>query len=219
MSCDSVQLTFLIAGLNDLDVLAGDVTNAYLNASCRERIWFEGGIETGKDQGQVLIVTRALYGLKSSGAAWRADLAATLRDLKFTSSQADPDVWIRSRGTHYDMVLVYVDDILVFAKEPKITMNKLGKLYELKSGSVHEPDIYLGANMEKVQLPSGKTEWAMGSKTYVKNAVKVVESLIAEDDPEAKLKTSARNSFPSGYEPELDVTTELNEELGHVSYS
>jgi hypothetical protein len=63
------------------------------------------------------------------------------------------------------MVLVYVDDILVFAKEPKVTMDELDKLYELKSGSVHEPDVYLGADMEKVQLPSGKTEWAMGSKT------------------------------------------------------
>jgi hypothetical protein len=38
----------------------------------------------------------------------------------------------------------------------------------------------------------------MGSKRYVKNAVKVVEPLIAEDDPEAKLKSTARNPFPSG---------------------
>ena len=83
ISRNSVRLaSFLIAGLNDLDVLAGGVTNAYLNASCRETIWFEGGIETGEDCGKVLIVTRALYGLKSSGATWRADLAATLRDLK-----------------------------------------------------------------------------------------------------------------------------------------
>ena len=67
---DSVRLAFLVAGLNDLDVLAGDVTNAYLNAKCREKIWFEGGIETGEDKGKVLIVTHALYGLKSSGAAW-----------------------------------------------------------------------------------------------------------------------------------------------------
>ena len=84
-----------------------------------------------------MIVTRALYGLKLSGAAWRADLAATLCDLKFTSSQADPDVWVRSAGTHYDMVLVYVDNVLVFAKEPKVIMNELGKLYELKPESVH----------------------------------------------------------------------------------
>jgi hypothetical protein len=28
-------------------------------------------------------------------------------------------------------------------------------------------------------------EWYMGSKTYVKNAIRVVEALIMEDDPEA----------------------------------
>ena len=210
-----MQLAFLIVGLNDLDVLSGDISKAYLNAKCREKIWFEGGIETEEDKGKVLIVTRALYGLKLSGAAWRADWAATLRDLQFTSTQADPEnVWIQSGGTHYDMVLIYVDDILIFSKDLKVTMDELGKLYKLKPESVKEPNLYLGANMEKVQLPNGKVEWAMGSRTYVKNAVLVVESLIAEDDPEAKLKSSARNPFPTEYKPELDVTSELNEELG-----
>ncbi len=127
VSRDSLQLAFLITGLNDLNALAGDITNAYLNASCCEKIWFKGGVETGKDQGKVLIVTCALYGLKSSGAAWCANLAATLRNMKFTSSQADPDVWIRSAGTHYDMELVYVDDILVFAKETIVTLDELGR--------------------------------------------------------------------------------------------
>jgi hypothetical protein len=70
------------------------VTNAYLNAWCSEKIWFKASVETGEDRGKVLIVVRALYGLKSSGAAWRADLAATLREMNFSSSQADPDVWI-----------------------------------------------------------------------------------------------------------------------------
>ena len=37
----------------------------------------------------------------------------------------------------------------------------------------------------------------MGCRAYVKNAVKVVESLvIAGDDPEAQLNTTARNPFP-----------------------
>jgi hypothetical protein len=90
------------------------------------------------------------------------------------------------------------------AKEPKVTIDELGKLYELKPESIHEPDIYLGANMEKIQLPNGKMEWSMGSKMYVKN----------EDDPKAKLKLTARNPFPSCYKPELDVTPELKNELG-----
>jgi hypothetical protein len=111
-------------------------------------------------------------------------------------------------------VLVYVDDILIFSKDPKVTMDELGKLYKLKSKSVKEPDIHLGANMEKVKLPSGKVEWAMGSRIYVRNGVRVVESVIAEDNPEAKLKPTARNPFLTGYKFELDVTPAINEELG-----
>ena len=213
VSRDSIRIAFLVAGLNDLELLAGDVTNAYLNAPCRERIWFEGQIETGDDQGKVLEITRALYGLKSSVAAWRADLAATLRDMNFISSQADPDVWIRAAVDHYELLLVYVDGILIFAKDPKSIMNALGQLYELKPDSVKEPDLYLGANVEKFQLPNGRTEWCMSSRSYVKNAIKVVEALMVEDDPEMKLKSTARNPFPNNYKPELDVTMELNDEL------
>jgi hypothetical protein len=88
-------------------------------------------------------------------------------------------------------------------------LDELGKLYELKPESVQKPDIYLGANMEKVQLPDGKVEWAMGSKTYTKNTIKVVGSLIAEVDLEAKLKLTAQNPFLSGYKPEMDVTPKL----------
>ncbi len=110
-----------------------------------------------------------------------------LRDVKFTPSQADPDVRIRSAGTHNDMVLVYVDDILVLMKEPKVSMDELDRLDELKPEGIPEPDICLGAHMEKVQLSDGKVESSMGSKTYAKNAIRVVQASISEDDPEAKL--------------------------------
>ena len=64
---DSVCLALMLAELNELEVLAGDVGNAYLNAPCRERIWFRGGEEVGsEDRGSVCVLTRALYGLKSS---------------------------------------------------------------------------------------------------------------------------------------------------------
>ena len=43
--CESVRLGFLIAALNDVDLLSCDLENAYLNAPCKEKIWFEGGLE------------------------------------------------------------------------------------------------------------------------------------------------------------------------------
>ena len=37
VSRDSVRIAFLVAALNDLDLLACDIGNAYLNAPCREK--------------------------------------------------------------------------------------------------------------------------------------------------------------------------------------
>ena len=41
---DSVRLAFIIAALNGLDIMSWYLENAYLNATSREKIWFEGGI-------------------------------------------------------------------------------------------------------------------------------------------------------------------------------
>ncbi len=94
VSRDSIWIAFLLAALNDLDILAADVGNAYLNAPTREKVYTTAGAEFGaKIQGQYVKIVRALYGLKSSGAAWRSHLANTLHSMGFTSSLADPDVW------------------------------------------------------------------------------------------------------------------------------
>ena len=41
VSCDSVQITFLVAALNDLDILIADIGNAYLNASTKEKVYIQ----------------------------------------------------------------------------------------------------------------------------------------------------------------------------------
>ena len=43
----------------------------------------------------VMILARALYGLKSSGATWRAKIAETLMLLGYKSSEEDADVWMK----------------------------------------------------------------------------------------------------------------------------
>jgi hypothetical protein len=47
VSRDSIRLAFNIAALNDIDSMSCDLENAYLNAPCREKIWFEGGRHPG----------------------------------------------------------------------------------------------------------------------------------------------------------------------------
>jgi hypothetical protein len=70
VSRDSVRISFLLATLNGLQILSCDIGNAYLKVPCREKIWFQAGRECGSDMGKVMIITRAFYGLRTSGASW-----------------------------------------------------------------------------------------------------------------------------------------------------
>ena len=55
---DSVRLVVLHAALNDIDLLAIDIGNAYLNAQCRERIWTIAGTEFDELRGSILIIEK-----------------------------------------------------------------------------------------------------------------------------------------------------------------
>jgi hypothetical protein len=67
VSRESVRIAFLHAALNDLDVLGCDVSIAYLNGECPEKLWVKAGPEFGSDQGTVMLIRRALHELKSAG--------------------------------------------------------------------------------------------------------------------------------------------------------
>ena len=125
VSRDSVRIALPIASLNSLHISACDIGNAYLNATCREKLWTVAGPEFGSEKGSVMIISRALYGLKSSGVAWRSTLARTMVLLGYRPTQADPDVWIKRASKkdgsdYYKLMLIYVDDVLHIASPRKL---------------------------------------------------------------------------------------------------
>ena len=93
---ESVRIDFLLAGVNELDVQAANISNAYLNAPCRELIWIVTGPEFGSDEGCVMKVVMAWYSLNSSGESWNKMLSQTMMDMKYNRCKADYDVWYRS---------------------------------------------------------------------------------------------------------------------------
>ena len=154
VSRDSVRIFFLLAALNDLEVLAADIQNAYLTAPTKEKLWYRTGLEFGSDAGRPAKIVRALYGLKSSGARFRDHLAAALRAMDFQSCKADPDCWLRpavkkTGELYYEYVLCYVDDICIQSEDPWKVMDAISQDFTLKKDSVHEPDMYLGAEVKK----------------------------------------------------------------------
>ena len=72
VSRESFRIAFLIAALNSLEIQSADKGNAYLNSSTNEKVYTTAGPEFGADEGKTIIIVRALYGLKSSGASCMA---------------------------------------------------------------------------------------------------------------------------------------------------
>jgi hypothetical protein len=215
---ESVRINFLVAALNDLEVLSADVQNASINARTEEKVYTTAGSEFGTNEGRPAIKVHALYGLKSSGARWRDHLAAILIQAGFRTSKAGPDVWMckahKSSGfTYWEYVLCYVDDILAISHKPCTILDAIGKQVMLKPGSMEEPKSYLGANISKCTVVDGNTQvpmkqvWTMFTQEYIKCAIEEVEHELKLENQ--FLPKKVETPLSSGYRPELDFSQEL----------
>ena len=97
VSRETVRIALTLAALNDLEVKVGDVENAYITAQAREKIWTILGDEHGEDTSKKVIIVRALYGLKSSGAAFRAHVYDCMEAMGYKPCLANPDLWMQSQ--------------------------------------------------------------------------------------------------------------------------
>ena len=212
---DSVRIALTIAALNGLDILSCDIQNAYLTADCREKIYTKAGAEFQSDAGKIMIVRKALYGLKSSGAAFRSKLAGVIWDLGYRPSKADPDVWLRPAVKpdgfkYYEMLLCYVDDIISISANPMNAIDGIKKVFKLKNDKAEVPSMYLGGGISKVKSNSERECWTLSSEKYIKSAVKNVEDKLAKSN--MRLPSKCITPFKSGYHPADDITPELNAE-------
>ena len=87
--------------------------NAYLNAKLTEEVYMTFLTGFGK-KGFVCKLLRALYGLCQSPREWWKEISAKLKLLGFIPCKGDHSVFVNDQGV---IIIVYVDDIAVFAKE------------------------------------------------------------------------------------------------------
>ena len=214
VSRESVRIAFTYAALNELDVCAADIRNAYLQAPSSQKDYIICGPEFGLENvGKRALIHRALYGGKAAGRDFRNHLRTCMRHLNFISCPADPDVWMRPALTAdgraiYEYILLYTDDALAIGPNAeKMLRNELGRYFELKDESIGPPKIYLGGHVRQVELENGVHAWAFSSSQYVQAAVKNVETHLEKQG--LKLPARAETPIQTSYRPELDVSPEL----------
>ncbi len=197
---ETVRIVFLIALLHDLKIVAGDISSAYLQSFTVEKIYTVLGEEFGPMAGMKVIVIRALYGLKLSGAMWHQKLADSLHAMGFEPSKAHYDLWMRQRKDHYEYVAVLVDDLLVFSKKPGEIIEPLKAVngYELKG--VGQPEYYSGADL---RYNDNAKCWEWMSRTYINNVAGKIEKCL-----DTQLRTYG-SPLDEHDHPELDDTDYL----------
>ena len=82
------------------------------------------------------------------------------------------------RLQQFELILLYVDDILYCLQNPKLIMDVLSLTFDMKDGSVGPQTVYLGAEIKKYQVKIGKSYWSTASAHYMKNFVKMVEGML-----------------------------------------
>lgn len=114
--------------------------------------------------------------------------------------------WTQVLWIHF----VYVDDILVLSEHPSLIMDGMNKEYHMKEGSISKLTMYLGVMIKEHKLPNNpsKTVWSMTSEKYLKEAIWIVKQDLLQFD--VKLPPSKPTPLSSGYWPELDVSSLLD---------
>ena len=114
------------------------------------------------------IFDKGLYALRSSGDRFHEHLSDTLTKMDFVPSKADLDLWLNDCRSHYEYIARYVDDILMFSKEPE----ELIKCLKLV------PEYYLGGDFKICKFLNGVETFAFGAKTYSSNFCGRIEKLM-----------------------------------------
>ena len=106
---ETVYSGMFLAELNHLELWGADREHN-LQALTREKLYTVGGPE-----------------------CWHDKFFETLHQMGFKPSRADRDTWIKysKDGSHYEYIVVYIDDLAIYMKDPKSFCDKLREVAPL----------------------------------------------------------------------------------------
>jgi hypothetical protein len=114
----TARCTMHLAASLDLELHAMDVDQAFLQGDLSERIFMDPppGL-SDQSSSCVWELKRPLYGLKQAPRQWHAKLKGVLIEMGFKCSNHDPSLFLKMSSNN-TWILVYVDDLLLMAKQP-----------------------------------------------------------------------------------------------------
>ncbi|CAI7806044.1 unnamed protein product [Closterium sp. NIES-53] len=127
-----------------------DITTAFLNGIILEELYMlqPEGLDDGS--GRVCRLKKAIYGLKQALRTWYYKLKETLLAGGFKKSECDHSLFLLQEKEQFLMLLVYVDDILLFSESTALIENVEEMLeMQFKCSKMGDVKYYLGMHVER----------------------------------------------------------------------
>lgn len=204
VSLRGLRLVLFLAKLNGLPVWTTDIGNAYLEALTGERVYIKAGPEFGHLRGRTMVIHKALYGLRSSGLRWHEKFADCLRDLGFTQSKAEADIWMRPVGDKYEYVAVYVDDLAMALVDPQSFITALENQYGFKLKGTGPIKFHLGCDFFR----DNDGTLCMSPKKYTEKVLNEYQRMFAK-----RPRLNSYSPIEHGDHPELDTSPFLDPDM------
>jgi Reverse transcriptase (RNA-dependent DNA polymerase) len=163
-------------------------------------VYIIGGPGFGTLKGHTLLIDKALYGLRSSGLCWHQRFADVLRDLRFNPCKAEQDIWMRETNGLYEYIGLYVDDLLIAAKDPEEIVKALREVHKFKLKGVGSLTYHLGCDYFRDKDGT----LCYGPRKYISKMMNDFEMMFGCKPREYT------SPLEKGDHPETDTTAELD---------
>jgi hypothetical protein len=191
-----------LAELNGLESWTTDIGNAYLEAETKEKVYIVAGPEFGDLERHILVIHKALYGLRTSGKRWGERLGDCLWSMGFQPCKAEPDIWLRRKGDFYEYIATYVDDLEIASDDPKSIIDDLMIKHGFKLKGTGPISFHLGCDFGRD--PDGTL--FMEPKKYIEKMKENYKRLFG-----TKVKQTYRSPLEKGDHPEMDTSDFLDD--------
>jgi len=115
MRFETLRTFLAFAASMKWDIKQFDVKGAYLHGLLQELIFMDQPRGFDDGSGRVCKLIRTLYGLRQAGNVWNRELNTAMKEIGFIQLKSDPCCYIRRQGEDFEILLIWVDDIISIA--------------------------------------------------------------------------------------------------------
>ena len=158
------------------------------------------GPEFQELHGHILVIHKALYGLKSSGVRWLQRIHDIMLQLGFKPCKGEPCIWLREMKTKYEYIAIYVDDLLIASDKPQQIIKDLKGKFKLKIKGDGSLEYHLGCDYK---LDKGNTLVAQPMR-YINKILEAYKKMIPNEN-----FINIKAHLKKNYYPELNKNYEM----------